>query len=68
MHVGRRAAAAAVAGLLAVGCGGGGTPTPSMPASPSVDQTKIVSLDARNFDTLVLAGSRPSLVEFHSPT
>ena len=62
----RRLTAAAVA-LLAGGCGGGGssptTPTPT-PATP----TSVVVLDSGNFDGLVLAAPRPSVVEFLLPT
>jgi hypothetical protein len=39
-----------------------------MPPSGGDDSSKLVVLDSGNFDTLVLAGGRPSLVEFQSPT
>ena len=58
----------AVAALLAVGCGGGGTSSPTSPATASGDSSKLVVLDSGNFDTLVLAAPRPSLVKFQSPT
>jgi hypothetical protein len=68
----RRTAALAVgAALLAVGCGGGGsspTATATPPASAGGDAAKVVVLDSGNFDALVLATPRSSLVEFHSPT
>jgi hypothetical protein len=57
--------------LLAAACGGGGssptataTPTTSAGSQPS----KLVVLDSGNFDSLVLAAPRPSLVKFQSPT
>lgn len=62
----------AVAALLAVGCGGGGsspTATATPPSSGGGDPSaKLVVLDSGNFDALVLAVVRPSLVEFQSPT
>ena len=58
----------AVAALLAAGCGGGRTSSPTSPATPSGDSSKLVVLDSGNFDTLVLAAPRPSLVKFQSPT
>ena len=60
----------AVAALLAVGCGGGGTSSPTSPATPSPgdNSSKLVVLDSGNFDALVLAAPRPSLVKFQSPT
>ena len=59
--------------FLAAGCGGGGVPSPTSPSptspSPSPgDSSKLVVLDSSNFDALVLASPRPSLVEFHLPT
>lgn len=66
----RGAAFLAVAALLAVGCGGGGTSSPTSPATPSPggNSSKIVVLESSNFDALVVGTPRPSLVEFHSPT
>jgi hypothetical protein len=60
---------ALVAGLLAVGCGGGGASSPTT-ATPSGGggSAKLVVLDSGNFDALVLATPRPSLVKFQSPT
>lgn len=62
-------AAALAAGLLASpGCGGGASPSgPTSPTPPAATQPP-VQLDSGNFDSLVLANPRPSLVEFHSPT
>jgi hypothetical protein len=62
----RRATLAVAAALLAAGCGGGG----SSPAAAAVsgDPSKLVVLDSGNFDSLVLAAPRPSLVKFQSPT
>lgn len=60
--------AAAVA-LLAGGCGGGGSsPTAPTPAPAPAAPSKVVALDSGNFEGLVLAGPRPSVVEFHLPT
>jgi len=60
------------AALLGVACGGGGSSsstTPTAPTAPSGStSTKLVVLDAGNFDAVVLAGPRPSLVKFQSPT
>jgi hypothetical protein len=64
----RKAAVALVAGLLAVGCGGGGTSAPTTIPSSGGGPTKLVVLDSGNFDALVLATPRPSLVKFQSPT
>jgi ABC-type glycerol-3-phosphate transport system substrate-binding protein len=66
----RRTAAALVAALLATGCGGGGSSPASStpPSSGGGDPVKLVVLDAGNFDGLVLAAPRPSLVKFQSPT
>ncbi len=62
------AAALAAALLLLAGCGGGSSPaSPTSPAA-STPPPELVQLDSGNFDALVLAGPRPSLVEFHSPT
>jgi hypothetical protein len=62
--------AAAVA-LLAGACGGGGssptTPSPAPTPTPAA-ASKVVVLDSGNFESLVLAATRPSVVEFHSPT
>jgi hypothetical protein len=67
----RGAAIVAVAALLGVRCGGGGSSATS-PTTPSAgggdSSSKLVVLDSGNFDTLVLAVARPSLVEFQSPT
>ena len=60
------AAAALVASLLA-GCGGGGS-SPTAPSAPAGDASKVVLLDSGNFEAVVLAAPRPSLVEFQSPT
>jgi hypothetical protein len=62
----------AVAGLMAAACGGGGgsssptTPPASVPSTSA--PSKLVVLDSGNFDSLVLAAPRPSLVKFQSPT
>ena len=57
------------AALLAGGCGGGSSPTATAtPAPGRSDPTKLVVLDSGNFDALVLATPRPSLVKFQSPT
>jgi hypothetical protein len=57
--------AAAIAALLASGCGGGAaSPTGATPEGP----TSVVALDAGNFEALVIGSTRPSLVEFHNPT
>ena len=67
----RRGATALMAALLAVACGGGGgssPTTPSTPASSPGSPSKLVVLDSGSFDALVLAGPRPSLVKFQSPT
>jgi hypothetical protein len=69
----RRATGLVAALLLAAGCGGaGGTPPPTGPpaagGSPGSGASKLVVLDAQGFDALVLAGPRPSLVKFQSPT
>ena len=67
----RGLAAATVVALLAAGCGGGGTSSPTASATPTPsagDATKLLVLDSSNFDTLVLAAPRPSLVKFQSPT
>ena len=63
--------AALAATVLATACGGGapapGAATPPAPAA-SVDASRVAQIDASNFDSVVLGGARPSLVEFHSPT
>jgi hypothetical protein len=70
----KRMAAAVLAGLLSAACGGGGSspvapnPTPTPAAPTGGDASKLVVLDAGNFDALVLATPRPSLVKFQSPT
>ena len=65
------AAALAAALLASAGCGGSGPAAPTgssaSPASGSVAPAAL-QLNAGNFDTLVLASPRPTLVEFHSPT
>ena len=59
---------AVVVALALAGCGGAATtPTPTVAAAGG-DSARLVQLDAANFDTLVLASSRPGVVEFHSPT
>jgi ABC-type glycerol-3-phosphate transport system substrate-binding protein len=68
----RRMTVVVLAAAIAAACGGGSssptaaTTTPSPVASG--DPTKVAQLDASSFDAVVLGGSRPSLVEFHSPT
>jgi hypothetical protein len=64
----RKTAAALLAGLVAAACGGGGASSPTMPTSNGGEITKLLVLDAGNFDALVLAAPRTSLVEFQSPT
>jgi hypothetical protein len=64
----RTTAVALVVGLLAVGCGGGGTSSPTATPSGGGGAKKLVVLDSGNFDALVLATPRPSLVKFQSPT
>jgi hypothetical protein len=39
-----------------------------MPTPSGGGSTKLVVLDSGNFDALVLAAPRPSLVKFQSPT
>jgi hypothetical protein len=57
------------AGLLAAACGGGGgSSSPTTPAASVGSASKLVVLDSGNFDSLVLAAPRPSLVKFQSPT
>jgi hypothetical protein len=57
------------AGLLATACGGGGgSSSPTTPAASGGSASKLVVLDSGNFDSLVLAAPRPSLVKFQSPT
>jgi hypothetical protein len=59
----------AVAGLLAAACGGGGgSSSPTAPPASGGSASKLVVLDSGNFDSLVLATPRPSLVKFQSPT
>ena len=56
-------------GLLAAACGGGGgSSSPTTPAASGGGSSKLVVLDSGNFDSLVLAAPRPSLVKFQSPT
>jgi hypothetical protein len=66
----RRTAAWLVGALLAAGCGGGGASPASTTPPPSVggDPSRLVVLDSGNFDALVLATPRPSVVKFQSPT
>jgi hypothetical protein len=66
----RRTAVALVTGLLAAGCGGGGSnPVATTPTSSAGgDPAKLVVLDSGNFEALALSVSRPSLVKFQSPT
>jgi hypothetical protein len=66
----RGAVIVAVAALLGVRCGGGAssTTTPATPTAGGDSSSKLVVLDSGNFDTLVLAATRPSLVEFLAPT
>jgi hypothetical protein len=66
----RGAAIVAVVALVGAGCGGGAssTTTPATPTAGSPSTSKLVVLDAGNFDALVLTAARPSLVEFQSPT
>ena len=64
----RGPAAAVVGALLAVGCGGGALPTAGTSTPVVGAAAKPVVLDSVNFDSLVLAAPRSSLVEFHSPT
>jgi len=52
--------------MLAAGCGGGSSPSASTPTSTS--DPRVAVLTAGNFDTLVLGGTRPSMVEFYSTT
>jgi hypothetical protein len=59
----------ALSSAVAAGCGGGSATTPSAtPAPASGDPSRLVQLEAGNFDALVLSGGRVALVEFHSPT
>ncbi len=60
--------AAAMAGLMAAGCGGGGSSSPTTPPASGGSASKLVVLDSGSFDSLVLAAPRPSLVKFQSPT
>ena len=70
----RQVTGAVLALLLAAGCGGGGGVPPTSPSpAPSPGpggggSSKLVVLDAGNFEPLVLAAPRPSLVKFQSPT
>lgn len=70
----KRMAAAVLTGLLTAACGGGGSspaapnPTPTPAPSTGGDASKLVVLDAGNFEALALSVSRPSLVKFQSPT
>jgi hypothetical protein len=60
--------AAVVAALGLAGCGAAATTPAATPAPAGGDPAQLVQLDAANFDALVLASSRPGVVEFHSPT
>jgi len=66
----RRTAVIVAAGALAAACGGGPSPAASSSTAPATagDPSKVVQLDGASFETTVLAATRPSLVEFHSPT
>jgi len=60
--------AGVVAALALAGCGAAAT-TPTPIVTPAAgDPAPLVQLDATNFDALVLASTRPGVVEFHSPT
>jgi len=62
-------AAALTAAMAAAACGGGSSnPTAAATPAASVDASRVAQIDASNFDSVVLGGARPSLVEFHSPT
>jgi hypothetical protein len=54
--------------IAAAACGGGSSLPVATTAPASSDASKVVQLDASNFDSLVLGTGRPSMVEFHSPT
>ena len=59
----------AVAGVaLLAGCGGGGSSPATPDPTPTPIPSAIVVLDSGNFDAVVLGPSKPSVVEFHSPT
>lgn len=65
----RRRLAAAIVALLAGGCGGGGgSSSPTTPGTTPAVPSRVVVLDASNFEAQVLTPARPSLVEFQSPT
>ena len=64
----RWTAAVLAAGLVSASCGGGGASSPTMPTPNGGEPTKVLVLDGGNFDALVLAAPRTSLVEFQSPT
>jgi ABC-type glycerol-3-phosphate transport system substrate-binding protein len=68
----RRTAVVAVAAALFAAACGGGSSSPAAATTPSPvasgDPTKVAQLDASSFDAVVLGGTRPSLVEVHSPT
>jgi hypothetical protein len=59
--IGLKTTAVLLACLAAAACGGS-------PVSPTTSGSKVTVLDAGNFNTLVLAASRTSLVEFQRPT
>lgn len=63
----RQGAAALLILLLAAGCGGSSSPSASSTPGEAGDP-RVVKLTAGTFDALVLAGTRPSMVEFLSPT
>ena len=55
--------------MAAAGCGGGSADDPLRdPDAGGRRASKLVQLEAGNFDALVLSGGRVALVEFHSPT
>ncbi len=63
-----RATALSLTAGLAIACGGATSPATTVAPTPTPAPSKVVTLDAGNFDAMVLASGRPSLVEFHSPT
>ncbi len=65
-----RATLAVLAVLVSARCGRGGSPASPSPAptpTPPGGAAPVV-LDGSNFDALVLASTRPCLVEFQLPT